>query len=425
MRCPRCFTETLGDEEYCRKCGYLITGYSKDYNNPYVFRDRTWDPYIGILHKVEVPEGEPEEPEKEEPAAAAFGGAVNETEHVVDTNQPGPSSDSTAPESTDTNSAQDAQPPEAPPKKKSFFKRFLLVVLLLAAAYLALYYTDTLSKIPYVSELPRPNLPALTEVQDWIKSTSDKLFSKEESVETVETAGETAHKGAEGKETGSNTLQNTASNGSNAETASSDSNAETNEVSDIVDQTVAADEENGETGTDASGTSEGLDGTDSFTVIPLTSDENLTETNRIQPVEFDKSSELSSKFAAANAFDGNVDTSWQVRRENGGVGEWVEARFAGPEKVKYITFQVGKWISGNAANNEKGFKDNNRPNFITIEMNGHSYAVPELPGEQQGIYGVEVVPACETTYFRLTIDDIEKGDKYNDTVVSEIQLYRE
>ncbi|MBP3900402.1 MAG: hypothetical protein J6D53_02945 [Blautia sp.] len=416
MRCPRCFTETLGDEEYCRKCGYLITGYSKDYNNPYVFRDRTWDPYIGILHKVEVPEGEPEEQLKEEPAAAAFGGAVNETEHVVDTNQPGSSSDSTAPESADTNSAQDAQPPEAPPKKKSFFKRFLLVVLLLAATYLALYYTDTLSKIPYVSELPRPNLPALTEVQDWIKSTSDKLFSKEESVETVETAGETAHKGTEGKETGSNTLQNTASNGGNAET---------NEVSETVDQTVAANAESGETGTDASGTSEGSNGTATYIVAALDSAENLTETNRIQPVEVISSSELSSKFAAANAFDGNVDTSWQVRKENGGIGEWVEARFAGPEKVKYITFQVGKWISGNAANNEKGFKDNNRPDFITIEMNGHSYAVPELPGEQQGIYGVEVVPVCETTYFRLTIDDIEKGDKYNDTVVSEIQLYRE
>ena len=371
MKCPRCFTEVLGDEEKCRKCGYLITGYSRDYSNPYEFRDKDWDPYIGILHPMEVTEDEPEEPTNKngsgdtsnneaEAGSLKSGGAAENTSKdsgilISDERAETISSGSTSDSGSDSPSVSGISTNDTSNKKKHHFVRNLIILfLLLFAAYAGLYYTGTIDEISFLKELNLPELPDIS--------------------------------------------------GNNLSSASQEGTAEgTGVVEEFAGSEAAVGPE--------------INKTDNVQEISVESRIDLSEI-QANASSNNKSTSSGKTYEKENAFDGDETTNWQEGSPTEGIGEWISADFLKPEKIKYITFRMGSWESA-----EK-YAQNCRPQHVRIYLDNYSYDL-EFEDEKKEV-AFEVVPPCEITQFRLEIIDVVRGDKYaNDTAIADISFYRE
>ena len=410
MKCPRCYTEALGEEEICRKCGYRITGYSRDYQNPYVFRDKEWNPYIGILHGIVIPEeseetkGSREEnksgesfikPEKETGWKEELENSSEKSEEKTEEKQPDlyeefyhfMAGDLTEPtekiitnikgeknrekdnnETVQKKTEQDSEEKkserknlsnkekeksDAPKKKKGWFGRFLKLLLLTFIVYEIFYYFGLKSGNSF--------LPVLFQSGD-------------------------------------------SSSGRSAE----EPEISLDESKDLLDESVF--EEAAEI---------------QYQILPLDSADMIQESARIEIASASASSELSGAnktYTAGYAFDNNTETSWQEGADGSGIGENISAVFSHSEKVKYISFFLGNWKSSGDGVSQK-FTENNRPKLVTIAMDGLERQL-QFPDEQWQ-YFLEISPACETSYIRLTIDDVYAGTKWNDTVIADISLYRE
>ena len=425
MYCPRCYTEAKKGQEYCEKCGYLISGFSQDYENPYVFRDKDWNPYIGILHRIVIEE-EPEEADQEENKTAEnpseeLADSENSAEEKGDTGKaPEQKEDiwkefeereAAAKTSAGQSAAEDLtqeerdflddimglvtvhQPEETakteikqnvsvqtekpaekqtvtntkeekpvkPKKKKG--KRILTLLLLLAAAYAGAYYTGYLSQIPYVSELPLPDLPPLD--LEKIPFLSDLLHKQAESAEEA--------------------------------------------AEDLDDMVFTLDDE------------VEIDPDTEYSIWVVDSKEAVNAEKRILDLEADASSVLQStqtSFDPIYAFDDNTATNWQEGVQGPGIGESVTAKLPDMEAVQYISFRVGSW-----KNDGSTYYENNRPKKITVEMNG-ILTVLEFSDEPAETT-IEISPACMTSFVNFTIDEVYAGTKYDDTVITDIVLYRE
>jgi hypothetical protein len=169
-------------------------------------------------------------------------------------------------------------------------------------------------------------------------------------------------------------------------------------------------------------------------------DENLTFTARIAeedgggpgPHEFDcahgvtvsSSSSLTSQggysYNANNLTDRNDITAWSEGVEGSGAGEWVEFTIAG----QYV---IGSsWgISNGYIKNKTSWADNNRVKKMKVLVDGQvvsyvllanstSYQLFEIAPSW-----LKSVPAfVKGTRIRFVIEEVYKGNKYDDTVIS-------
>ena len=119
-----------------------------------------------------------------------------------------------------------------------------------------------------------------------------------------------------------------------------------------------------------------------------------------------------------NAFDQIETTDWQEGEENGpGIGVSLAARFGQQESVSYITLKLGNW------KREKNYYDgNNRPKALRIEMDGFDDVI-EFPGDRWKEFCLRLDYPCRTSWIKFTIKDVYRGTTWNDTVISDIQMY--
>ena len=118
------------------------------------------------------------------------------------------------------------------------------------------------------------------------------------------------------------------------------------------------------------------------------------------------------------AFDDDETTNWQEGDTNGpGIGESIAAQFETEEPVWYITLKLGNWKK------EKNYYDgNNRPKTLRIEMSGFDQTIT-FPEERWKEFCVELNEPCMTKWIKFTIKDVYRGNQWNDTVISDIQIY--
>ena len=118
------------------------------------------------------------------------------------------------------------------------------------------------------------------------------------------------------------------------------------------------------------------------------------------------------------AFDNDETTNWQEGDTNGpGIGESIAAQFETEEPVWYITLKLGNWKK------EKNYYDgNNRPKTLRIEMSGFDQTIT-FPEERWKEFCVELNEPCMTKWIKFTIKDVYRGNQWNDTVISDIQIY--
>ncbi len=130
-----------------------------------------------------------------------------------------------------------------------------------------------------------------------------------------------------------------------------------------------------------------------------------------------------SQYWAWSAIDGSLETTWAEAGRLGhepepsgpGIGEWIMLVFPETIEVQRIGVDVGFDESASY------FTKNNRVKRATIVFSrGDSV---ELAFDD--VRGVQMrdIPPVRTTYVRLVIDDVYPGSRYDDTCISEIEVW--
>lgn len=119
-----------------------------------------------------------------------------------------------------------------------------------------------------------------------------------------------------------------------------------------------------------------------------------------------------------NAVDDNVNTAWVEGAEGDGIGEWLEFEAAGIHEVSGI-----KLING-YAKSEDLYYANNRIKKLRIELPGVTTIEKSL---EDGIFDYQIIDfekVIDVKNIIITILEVYPGNKYNDTCISEIKIYR-
>ncbi len=116
-------------------------------------------------------------------------------------------------------------------------------------------------------------------------------------------------------------------------------------------------------------------------------------------------------------FDGDIQTNWQEGTAGNGIGEYVSYEFKEVFTVDAMTFQLGNWKT------KEYYYGNNRPKTLTIAMGEQSWTVT-FPDEWVE-FGLKFSSPVRTDTLKMTIDDVYKGNEWNDTVITDIGVWYE
>jgi len=124
-------------------------------------------------------------------------------------------------------------------------------------------------------------------------------------------------------------------------------------------------------------------------------------------------------FAPANLIDDNLWSSWQPNRKPaGGVGEWFKITLNTPQAI--TGFEV---FNGFRLIDELGdlYKMNNRIENATVEFSdGSKLPIHFDDVPQAAVITLPQPKRCE--WFKVTVDSVYKGSKWNDLAVSEFHV---
>jgi hypothetical protein len=149
------------------------------------------------------------------------------------------------------------------------------------------------------------------------------------------------------------------------------------------------------------------------------------ESRNLAPfAEVDASSTLTTDEAAAYwpwyAVDGSLETAWVEGAQGPGIGETITLTFPGKLKVEYIGMDIGYDSS------EAAFFANNRIKRVAITFSS-GYHIDHVFDDERGVQMFDITPPettlAETTIVRIVIADVYRGTSYDDTCVSEIQVW--
>ena len=146
----------------------------------------------------------------------------------------------------------------------------------------------------------------------------------------------------------------------------------------------------------------------------------VVEDDKIKASSYLKDS-TTNDYGPQQAYDGKEKTAWCVGK--GGIGEWIQFYFR-PDLSSYDKVLKGKRnvyrvgiINGLAAS-RRLYYDNNRIKKLLVEFDSGKRRVIEL---KDGILDYQYfIFNIRSRWIKLTIMDIYRGAKYNDTCMSEI-----
>lgn len=135
------------------------------------------------------------------------------------------------------------------------------------------------------------------------------------------------------------------------------------------------------------------------------------------------SSELKSQgknsYTAKSANDFSYKTAWVEAKEDAGIGEYIEYSFKNlSPRITYII------ISNGYMKSDLAWKNNNRVKLLKLHVNGTAHALLKLTDTKTdqefkvGTLGRN--PNGKDLVLRFEIVEVYRGDKYNDTAITEI-----
>lgn len=149
----------------------------------------------------------------------------------------------------------------------------------------------------------------------------------------------------------------------------------------------------------------------------------------------ENSSKLDGNYNTFNIVDSDKATAWVENEEsynkNGdgkGIGEWIKIKEIKAVPYTMLSYEIKRELSGlkiinGYAKSEEVYKANNRVKKVKIEFSDGSSITRELEDNNLDFQNIDFGKSIKTKYVKITILDIYKGDKYNDTAISEIELY--
>ncbi len=151
---------------------------------------------------------------------------------------------------------------------------------------------------------------------------------------------------------------------------------------------------------------------------------DLTNLTYFRPDQAEASSTLQSStgiyYGPENLIDGDIATSWQEGVEGYGEGEAIRFSFAEAKKIKTIGIYAGSWT------NSERYSANGRPKELTLvfskegtDIRSDTFTLNDEMKEQFAVLNEAV--ECDAVYMR--IDSAYEGGEYQDTVISEVELY--
>lgn len=123
-------------------------------------------------------------------------------------------------------------------------------------------------------------------------------------------------------------------------------------------------------------------------------------------------------YKAENAHDWSLRTAWIEGVKGDGIGESITYRFSeGTPPITTVDVYNGY------AKSEKTWRDNSRVKQLKLYINGQPYALLNLKDTYQlQTFDIGEHPGSGT-FLKFEITDVYKGDKYDDTAISEINFY--
>lgn len=119
----------------------------------------------------------------------------------------------------------------------------------------------------------------------------------------------------------------------------------------------------------------------------------------------------------SNAVDVNSNTAWVEGAPDAGIGEWISFENNVAKEISYIQIKNGY------TKNEEVFWANNRLKKIRIEFSNDDPIIVILKDGYERGNNVYLNKTVKTTSLKITILDVYKGQKYDDTCISEIWVF--
>jgi len=120
------------------------------------------------------------------------------------------------------------------------------------------------------------------------------------------------------------------------------------------------------------------------------------------------------------AIDGSVATSWVEGVAGPGMGEWLMLTFPGTIEIYYINLDVGYDRDADI------FYANNRIKRATLIFSSGEQVEVTL-SDKRGMQMIALArapgPNIETTYIKVVIQEVYPGSRYDDTCLSEIEVW--
>lgn len=123
----------------------------------------------------------------------------------------------------------------------------------------------------------------------------------------------------------------------------------------------------------------------------------------------------SVKNSADLVFDGNEITSWQEGVEGDGIGQSINCQLNRQYQIRYFAFKLGNWRS------DKYYNGNGRPKSLIVDLDGYSFTF-DFPDEKKD-FVIELSEEIPATNITVTINSVYKGAYWDDTCISEFNIY--
>lgn len=123
-------------------------------------------------------------------------------------------------------------------------------------------------------------------------------------------------------------------------------------------------------------------------------------------------------YSPNNLIDGKTSTTWCEKASGVGVGEWVKLESDSEVTVRGLKIANGYWASSEL------YAKNGKARSVTIEFLDGTSVNCDLPTHSApGTWDIiNFSSGVRTSYIRITINSADKGNKYSDTCISEIQV---
>lgn len=115
------------------------------------------------------------------------------------------------------------------------------------------------------------------------------------------------------------------------------------------------------------------------------------------------------------ALDGKDSSCWQEGVTGSGIGETMEVYLNRKQQISYLTFRLGNWLD------DMYYYGNNRPKTLSITLGDVTRQVTFPDARQEFV--VLVDPAVSADMIQIQIDDVYRGDKWDDTCITDVGIY--